>query len=542
MRIEPQNYNEAKKVLKDLCNSVSNKTITEHELILKITARTVLLLTSPSLKKPNTSEFFVKGLPISHGAVVGKLCTTKNAIDLNIKNNWPTIYITRSVKSDEIMFLDKINGLVAIETDPSSHAAIICKDKGLPFISKINNNIEINENEILINGITIKVGSWVSIDAFSGNIYFSKQSVIIPKPQKELQYVLSVINKTKRLKVFGNADTPLEVAQAIKNGAEGVEPRTEHMFYEQSKLLNFQKVIISSNKEEIKKILEVLEAEQVKDFVKILTAVKGLPAHIRLLDPPLHEFLPTSIENIKKLAREIKVSYSKVTKKIHTLTEVNPMSGHRGVRLLITYPELAIMQIRALFKASVILYKNKKKFTLRIVIPMVIETNEIIIIKRIISEVHDDIQKKFNININYKVGIMVETPRAAMTSSQIAKSIDFFSFGTNDLSAFVFGFSRGDVYEKFLINYLESNILRSDPFFTLDKSVSKLVSHTVKTMLKYNPLIESSICGEQSAEEKTIKLCDSIGMTSISCNPPKILIAKLFAAKAAILNNKKIIL
>ena len=536
---EPKNYNESKNFLKSLFSNVDENRITVEELVLKINAKTLLLLTKPSFNNPDKSKIFANGVPISNGAVTGKLCTTTKAIELCLKEKNQVIYFSRKIESDEIFFFDKLAGLVAVETDPSSHVAIICKDQGLSFISKINSQIEIDEEGISLNGQSIKNGDWISMDAYSGEIFSSKQNLVNPKQIKELKALLKIIDKTKRLKVFGNADTPAEVTQALTNGADGVEPRTEHMFYDKNRLVDFQKAIILTDKEEILKILKKMEVEQIKDFTQILSAVKELPALIRLLDPPLHEFLPTNKTNIKKLASDIKVSYTNVVKKIHELTEVNPMSGHRGVRLLITFPELASMQINALFKAAVNLFKEENDFILRIVIPMVMENNEILEIKKLISRIHDEIKTKYKIDIKYKVGIMVETPRAAMTSALIAKNIDFISFGTNDLTAFIFGFSRGDVYEKFLIDYLEKGVLDADPFFTLDKSVSKMVSYTVKTMLKHNPLLESSICGEQGSDEKTIKFCDSIGMTSISCNPPKILLAKLFAAKAAIINGKK---
>jgi pyruvate,orthophosphate dikinase len=498
-----------------------------------------LLLTQPSFSSPDINNLFVHGIPVSNGAANGILCTNKKHIDQSLKNNQPIIYFSRTISSDEILFLDKISGLVAVETDPSSHAAIICKDKGLPFISKISNTIIISNTEVIYNQKKIEAGNWISIDAFSGNLYSNKQELTNPAPIQELMELLEIIEKTKRLKVFGNADTPSEVKLALENGAEGVEPRTEHMFYNKNRLMDFQKIIILNDKKEIDKVLKRIEKEQIKDFSEILSSVKGLPALIRLIDPPLHEFLPTDIAIIKSLAKKINISYTDIINKINELKEVNPMSGHRGVRLLITYPEIAEMQVRALFKAAVNLHKIDKPVTLRIVIPMVVDVNEILVIKQIISKIHSEIEAKSKFNIKYKIGIMVETPRAVFNSSKIAKTIDFFSFGTNDLTAFVFGFSRGDVYEKFLIKYLERKILKSDPFITLDKSVSKLISITVKAMVKNNCSIESSICGEQSTDEKTIKFCDSIGMTSISCNPPKILSSKLFAAKAAILNNKK---
>ena len=391
-----------------------------------------------------------------------------------------------------------------------------------------------------LNGQTFTEGSEISIDGTTGNIYAGLIPTVDATIAGEFGRIMAWADKYRRLKVRTNADTPTDARKARELGAEGIGLcRTEHMFFEESRIAAFREMICSDTVEEREKALEKILPYQQDDFTKLYEALEGNPVCIRFLDPPLHEFVPTEEEDIKKLAAAQGKPVEAIKNIIASLHEFNPMMGHRGCRLAVTYPEIAKMQTKAVIRAAITTKKNHPDWEVKpeIMIPLVCEVKELKFVKNIVVETADAEIAASGIDLKYEVGTMIEIPRAALTADEIAKEADFFCFGTNDLTQMTFGFSRDDA-GKFLNAYYDTKIFENDPFAKLDQTgVGKLMEMTLKLGRPANPNLHVGICGEHGGDPTSVEFCHKIGLDYVSCSPFRVPVARLAAAQAAIAEN-----
>jgi pyruvate,orthophosphate dikinase len=389
-----------------------------------------------------------------------------------------------------------------------------------------------------VGGQVIKEGEYVSLNGNTGDVYTGKIKTKAPQLTGRFQKFMSWADKFRTLKVRTNADTPRDTKQALEFGAEGIGLcRTEHMFFEESRIPVVRQMILARSPEQRKQALELLLPMQRKDFAEIFEVMQSLPVTIRLLDPPLHEFLPNTEEDIKEIAKAMDISYHQLKDAVEELKEFNPMLGHRGCRLAITYPEIYKMQVQAIIEAAVILKKEKGiSVAPEIMVPLVGDVKELQFVKKLIICTAEEILQDNEHEISYMVGSMIEVPRAAITADEIAKEAEFFSFGTNDLTQMTYGFSRDDA-GKFLKEYIDKNILEKDPFTRIDRNgVGKLMELAVKLGKQARPDIKLGICGEHGGEPNSIEFCQRLDLDYVSCSPFRVPIARLAAAQAAIKN------
>jgi pyruvate,orthophosphate dikinase len=391
-----------------------------------------------------------------------------------------------------------------------------------------------------VGDIQINKDDWITLDGSTGEIFKGKIEVTDPDISQDFKTFMSWVDDYRKIGVRTNADTPNDSKVAREFGAEGIGLcRTEHMFFEEDRIKAIRKMIIAENKEDRRKALMTILPMQKKDFIDIFKAMEGLPVTIRLLDPPLHEFLPTEDEDIKEIADELGIEFEDLKATIRSLHELNPMLGHRGCRLSITYPQIPEMQSRAIFEAAAELTKEGQKVFPEVMIPLVGTLMEMKILKKQIIKIAEEVMKEKNIKFNYKVGTMIEVPRACLVADKIAAEAEFFSFGTNDLTQMAFGFSRDDS-GKFLPEYVEKGILRKDPFATLDiEGVGELVKMALEKGRKAKDNIKIGICGEHGGDPDSVEFCHNIGMDYVSCSPYRVPIARLAAAQAAIKEEEK---
>jgi pyruvate,orthophosphate dikinase len=425
----------------------------------------------------------------------------------------------------------------------TSHAAVVARGMGTPCVVGAK-GVQISGKAMTVGEKKFKQGDFVTIDGTSGNVYEGELPLMEPKISGELRAFLEwtdeVRNKARRpgldqvgFNIRTNADTPEDAQRAREFGAEGIGLcRTEHMFFEEDRIRIFRQMIVAENKEARQKALEKLMPLQKEDFAGIFKAMDGLPVTIRLLDPPLHEFVPSEKEQIKELAESVNVSVPKLKAKIDSLHEANPMLGHRGVRLGITYPEVYDMQVEAIMTAACEVAKQGVKVIPEIMIPLAGTVKELEVMRRDAEQVAERVLEEKKMTIEYLIGTMIEIPRAALTADEVAQQADFFSFGTNDLTQMTFGYSRDDV-GSFLPQYLEDGILEDDPFAVLDQDgVGQLVQMGTEKGRQTNPKLKVGICGEHGGEPRSIEFCYRVGMNYVSCSPFRVPIARLAAAKA----------
>jgi len=378
-------------------------------------------------------------------------------------------------------------------------------------------------------------GDWISLDGSTGNVYGEQLPTVEPELTGDFGILMSWADELRTLKVRANADTPNDAAQAMKFGAEGIGLcRPEHMFFEADRIPAMREMIVARTEEQRRKALDKLLPMQRSDFEGLFTEMKGYPVTIRFLDPPLHEFLPQEDEDIKTLAKEMGMTFEDLKGIVADLHEFNPMMGHRGCRLAVTYPEIAEMQTRAVIEAAINVNKKGMNVVPEIMIPLVGEIKELKYVKDVVVKTADEIIKNAGVKLEYKVGTMIEIPRAALTADEIAKEAEFFSFGTNDLTQMTFGFSRDDA-GKFLDEYYNKKIYESDPFARLDQTgVCKLVEMSVKLGKQTRPDIKLGICGEHGGDPSSVEFCHKTGLNYVSCSPFRVPIARLAAAQAAV--------
>ncbi len=526
----------AKSAVKIAVDMVKEKLISKKQAILRIDPNSLDTLLHPTLDEKSSIEIIANGLPASPGAASGKVVFTSEEAE-RLNNMMQDVILVRVETSPEdIQGMHAAKGILTARGGMTSHAAVVARGMGRPCVSG-SSEIDIDyENKIFKTAsIEIKEGDIITIDGSSGRIILGSVPTVKPEISGDFSKLMSWADNVRKLKVRTNAETPLDTKVARDFGAEGIGLcRTEHMFFDEERIISVREMILSKTKDDRLKALLKLLPHQKKDFVEIFKIMHGLPVTVRLLDPPLHEFLPKSEKEISEIAKVVGISVKEVKSRIDELHEQNPMLGHRGCRLGISFPEIYEMQCEAIFKALSELKKNKQKFAFpEIMIPLVSTEAEIKIMKDLVINTARKVQKENKVKIEFLVGTMIELPRAAIKAKDIAKHAEFFSFGTNDLTQTTFGISRDDS-GKFLNDYIENKIFSIDPFISIDEGVEDLVEIAVAKGKKQNKKIKLGICGEHGGDPKSISFCSQIGLNYVSCSPYRVPIARLAAAQAEI--------
>jgi len=539
----------AQAALKIAVDMVDEGIINKEEAVLRIEPNQLNQLLHRGIDPKAKKEVIAKGLPASPGAAYGKVVFTADEAEELGKDGGKVILVRTETTPDDIHGMVEAQGVLTSRGGMTSHAAVVARGMGKACVAGCSAlNIDLKNEKISANDITIKKSDFITIDGGKGEVFLGKVPTIEPKMSKEFKTLLSWANKIKRLGVYANADTPEDAQKARELGAEGIGlARTEHMFMAQERLPIVQKMIMADNKKSRAEALKKLLPMQKSDFLGILKAMEGLPVIIRLLDPPLHEFLPnledTLIEvNTLKLknadSKELEKK-EKILEIVESLHEMNPMLGLRGCRLGLLYPEIYEMQIEAIIEAAIELTKEGIKVKPEIMIPLVSHVNEFRPICKRAKIIANEKIKSSGVKLEYKVGTMIELPRAALTADKIAEEAEFFSFGTNDLTQTTFGISRDDAEGKFLLKYVDDKILEENPFEVLDQEgVGKLVNLGTKLGRETRPNLEVGICGEHGGEPHSVEFCHSVGLNYVSCSPFRVPIARLAAAQA-VLKEKK---
>ncbi len=533
----------AKAALKIACDLVDEGKITDKDAVIMIDPRNLDTLLHPTFDAEalKSVKELGKGLAASPGAAAGKVVFTADDAKVAHEKGEKVVLVRLETSPEDIEGMKASEGILTVRGGMTSHAAVVARGMGTCCVSGCQEIIMDEENKTFtLNGETFVEGSEISIDGSTGKIYKG----ILPKVDAsitgEFGRIMAWADKYRRLLVRTNADTPRDAKKARELGAEGIGLcRTEHMFFEKDRIAAIREMICSDTVEEREKALAKLEPMQQKDFEELYEAMEGYSVTIRYLDPPLHEFVPTEEADIKLLADSQGKTVEQIKAIIASLHEFNPMMGHRGCRLAVTFPEIAKMQTRAVIKAAIAVSRRKNiKIVPEIMIPLVGEVKELKYVKNIVCETADEIIKNENFDMEYHVGTMIEIPRAALTADEIAKEADFFSFGTNDLTQMTFGFSRDDA-GKFLNSYYDKKIYENDPFAKLDqKGVGKLVKMAATLGREANPNIHLGICGEHGGDPSSVEFCHNVGLDYVSCSPYRVPIARLAAAQAAIKSEK----
>ncbi len=525
--------------LKIAVDMVKEKLLTEKEAVCRLDASQLNQLLHPTLdpKDEDKSEPIVTGLPASPGAAVGEIVfDAEKAFDL-AEEGHKVILVRVETSPEDLIGMNAAQGILTARGGMTSHAAVVARGMGKCCICGCESlTISYKDKTITTShGLVIKEGEVISLNGSTGNVYAKAIAVSEPDISGDFQEVMKWSDKFRELQIRTNADTPKDVETAIKFGAEGIGLcRTEHMFFDEERIFCIRKMILADSVEEREKALKDLIPYQRQDFEALFKALDGLPATIRLLDPPLHEFLPREKSEIEELARETNKTIDQIEKKIASLHEVNPMLGHRGCRLGNTYPEITAMQARAILEATLRINESGIKTVPEIMIPLVGDVKEFIAQKEIIAKVANELEKEHKVKIKYKLGTMIEVPRGALLADEIAKEAEFFSFGTNDLTQMTYGFSRDDV-PKFLPEYIRLGLLKIDPFVSLDQvGVGQLIEMAVKKGKSVRKDIKLGICGEHGGDPASIEFCHRTGLNYVSCSPYRVPIARLAAAQAAL--------
>ena len=521
------------------CDMVDEGMISQEEAVLRIEARSLDQLLHPTFDPEalKAGQVIGQALPASPGAAAGKVYFTAEDAK-NAKEQGERVILVRLETSPEdIEGMHAAQGILTVRGGMTSHAAVVARGMGTCCVSGCG-EIKISEEEkwFDLGGCHFTEGDYISLDGTTGKIYKGDILTREAKISGNFQRIMGWADKFRRLQVRTNADTPEDTANAVRLGAEGIGLcRTEHMFFNPERIPKIRKMILSDNQEAREAALMELLPFQKEDFKAMYKALKGRPMTVRYLDPPLHEFVPTEEEDIRALAEEMGLSMEEVKDKCRELHEFNPMMGHRGCRLAVTYPEIAKMQTRAVVEAAIEV-EREEGFDIvpEIMIPLVGERKELKFVKEIVEETAELVKKEKGSDIQYRIGTMIEIPRAALTADEIAREADFFSFGTNDLTQMTFGFSRDDS-GKFLDSYYKAKIYESDPFARLDQNgVGKLVKMAAELGRSTRPEIKLGICGEHGGDPSSVEFCHILGLSYVSCSPYRVPIARLAAAQAAI--------
>ncbi len=526
----------AKSAVKIAVDMVKEKLISKKEAVLRIDPNSLDTLLHPTLDEKSSINVIANGLPASPGAASGKVVFTSEEAERLTAMMQDTILVRVETSPEDIQGMHAAKGILTARGGMTSHAAVVARGMGRPCVSG-SSEIDINyENKSFKTpSMEIKEGEVITIDGSSGRIIAGNVSTVKPEISGDFSKLMSWADNFRKLKVRTNSETPKDTKTAKDFGAEGIGLcRTEHMFFDEERILSVREMILSKTKEDRSVALEKLLPYQRKDFIDIFKIMSGLPVTVRLLDPPLHEFLPSTEKEINEVAKIVNLPVKEVVSRIKELHEQNPMLGHRGCRLGISFPEIYEMQCKAIFEALAQLKKSKIKSAFpEIMIPLVSTEAEIKIIKDLVIRTASQVQKEHKLKIEFLVGTMIELPRAAIKAKEIAKHAEFFSFGTNDLTQTTFGISRDDS-GKFLNDYLENKIFSVDPFVSIDEGVSDLVEIAVEKGRKQNKNLKLGICGEHGGDPQSISFCSKAGLNYVSCSPYRVPVARLAAAQAEI--------
>ncbi len=524
----------AKSALKIATDMVKEKLISKKDAILRIEPNSLDKLLHPTLDEKSNIEIIAKGLPASPGAASGKVVFSPDEAERLNDMMQNTILVRVETSPEDIHGMHAAKGILTARGGMTSHAAVVARGMGRPCVSGSSEiEIDYEKNLFKTNGYEVKEGDLITIDGSTGRIILGEVKTVKPEISGHFSKLMSWADSFRKLKVRTNSETPLDSKIARDFGAEGIGLcRTEHMFFEEERILSVREMILSKSKEDRANALSKLLPHQKKDFIEIFKIMNGLPVTVRLLDPPLHEFLPKSAAEVKYVSKSLNLSIKEVEGRIDELHEQNPMLGHRGCRLGISFPEIYAMQTRAIFEALVECKKRKIKSTMpEIMIPLVSTEAEIKIMKELVIKVAREVQNENKTKIKFLVGTMIELPRAAIKAEDIAKHAEFFSFGTNDLTQTTFGISRDDS-GKFLNDYIENKIFDIDPFISIDDGVGDLIKIAVSKGKKQNKKIKLGICGEHGGDPKSIEFCSKAGLDYVSCSPYRVPVARLAAAQA----------
>ncbi len=529
----------AQAALKIAVDLVNEGMLSKEEAIHKVDPKQLDSLLHPNFeaKSLKAAKPIAKGLPASPGAATGKVYfTAEDAVNAYESGEKLVVLVRLETSPEDIEGMHVSQGILTARGGMTSHAAVVARGMGTCCVAGCG-EIKIKEEEKIFvdkDGNIYKEGDWISLDGSTGNVYAGKLPTVDPELTGDFGTFMQWADELRTLKVRTNADTPADAAQALKFGAEGIGLcRTEHMFFEGERIKAMREMIVARTEDQRRKALDKLLPMQRGDFEGLFREMKGYPVTIRYLDPPLHEFLPQEDEDIDLLAKEMGMSFDELKAIVASLHEFNPMMGHRGCRLAVSYPEIAEMQTRAVIEAAINVNREGMNVVPEIMIPLVGDIKELKFVKDIVVRTADAVIKEAGVSLEYKVGTMIEIPRAALTADEIAQEAEFFSFGTNDLTQMTFGFSRDDA-GKFLEDYYAKKIYESDPFAKLDQTgVGKLVEMAAKLGKQTRPDIKLGICGEHGGEPSSVEFCHRTGLNYVSCSPFRVPIARLAAAQAA---------
>ena len=534
----------AQAALQIACDLVDEGMITPQEAVSRIEAKSLDQLLHPAFDPDALKKGTVMGqaLPASPGAAAGKIYFTAEEAKEAHETGERVILVRLETSPDDIEGMHAAEGILTVRGGMTSHAAVVARGMGTACISGCGDIvIDEKKKQFTLGGKTYFEGDYISLDGSTGKIYDGDIQTQEASISGNFGRIMSWADSFRKLRVRTNADTPADAANAVRLGAEGIGLcRTEHMFFEPERIPKIRKMILSKTVEEREKALEELIPFQKGDFKALYEVMEGKPVTIRFLDPPLHEFVPTDEKDIEALAKDMNLSVEEVKRTCSELHEFNPMMGHRGCRLSVTYPEIARMQTRAVIEAAIEVSKEKGfEIVPEIMVPLVGDKKELKFVKDVIVETAEKVKAEKNSNLVYHIGTMIEIPRAALLANEIAEEAEFFSFGTNDLTQMTFGFSRDDA-GKFLVDYYKSKIYESDPFAKLDQNgVGQLIEMAVTKGRSQRPNLKIGICGEHGGDPSSVAFCHKVGMDYVSCSPFRVPIARLAAAQAAIAESRQ---
>ena len=535
----------AKAALKIAVDMVEEGMITKEEALMKLEPKQLDQLLHPNFDEASlkAAKVVAKGLAASPGAATGKLCfNAEDVVKFHEAGEKDLILARLETSPEDIEGMNLAHGILTVRGGMTSHAAVVARGMGTCCVSGCG-EIQVDEEKktlTLADGTVFKEGDYISLDGSTGYVYGEQVKTVAPEISGNFETIMEWADATRKLQIRTNADTPRDATQARKFGAEGIGLcRTEHMFFEEERIFNFRRMITADTVEKREEALAKILPYQRDDFEGLFRAMDGYTVTIRFLDPPLHEFLPHTDEEIKPLAESLGMTFETLKARVISLKEFNPMMGHRGCRLAVTYPEIAKMQTTAVIEAAINVKKEGIDVHPEIMIPLVGSVKELKYVKDIVVATAEEILAKSDTKVEYHVGTMIEIPRAALTADEIAQEAEFFSFGTNDLTQMTFGFSRDDA-TKFLGDYYGKKILEQDPFATIDQDgVGKLVAMAAELGRKTRPEIHLGICGEHGGDPKSIDFCHRVGLDYVSCSPFRVPVARLAAAQAAIKAGKQ---
>ena len=478
-----------------------------------------------------------RGLPASPGAASGHIYFTAKDAEIAAERGEKVILVRQETSPEDLAGMIAAQGILTSRGGMTSHAAVVARGMGKCCVSGCNEIVVDEEKkEMKTRSISIGEGEFISLDGNTGMVYIGELETVEPELSGSFETIMKWADEIRKMKVRANADNPVDAEKAIELGAEGIGLcRTEHMFFEETRIADVRKMILAADTEERKLALSRLLPYQKEDFKGIYKVMEDRPVTIRLLDPPLHEFLPHGDEEIGKLAEEMGITFEKLKDRVVELHEFNPMLGHRGCRLAVTYPEIASMQAEAIIRAAIEVEREMEcKIEPEIMIPLVGIEKEIENVKKTVVDKIESILNSEGVEMTYQIGTMIEIPRAAILADQIAKHAEFFSFGTNDLTQMTFGFSRDDT-GKIINEYLEKGIFIDDPFQTIDREgVGELMRRAIRLGKEERPNIKLGICGEHGGDPKSVEFCHELGLQYVSCSPFRVPIARLAAAQAVL--------